>query len=68
MKSGDYYQLTVSGKGYGLYKLAFSMKGSNTGAKNWTVSYSTDGENYSNIGISLQFLQTGLSIHSQYLL
>lgn len=50
MKSGDYYQLTISGKGYGLYKLAFSMKGSNTGAKNWTVSYSTDGENYSNIG------------------
>ena len=50
MTSGDYYLVTVTGKGYGLYKLTFSMKGSNTGAKNWTVAYSTDGENFSNIG------------------
>ncbi len=50
MTTGDYYQVTVTGKGYGLYKLAFSMKGSNTGAKNWTASYSVDGENFSNIG------------------
>ncbi|WP_029232254.1 CehA/McbA family metallohydrolase [Butyrivibrio sp. VCB2006] len=50
MKSGDYYQITVSGKGYGLYKLSFDMRGSNTGAKNWAVSYSTDGENFTAIG------------------
>ena len=50
MTSGDYYLVTITGKGYGLYKLTFSMKGSNTGAKNWTVSYSTDGETFSNIG------------------
>ena len=47
---GDYYQITVAGSGYGLYQLSFSMKGSNTGAKNWKVSYSTDGENFTEIG------------------
>lgn len=50
MMPGDYYQITVSGTGYGLYTLSFDMKGSNTGAKNWTVSYSTDNENYRTIG------------------
>ena len=46
MVAGDYYQLQFNSKGYGLYELDFSMKGSNTGAKNWKVSYSTDGETF----------------------
>ena len=50
MKSDGYYLVSVSGKGYGLYTLSFDMKGSNTGAKNWKVSYSTDGENFTDIG------------------
>ena len=46
MTAGSYYLVTVAAKGYGLYKFSFDMKGSNTGAKNWKVSYSTDGENF----------------------
>ena len=50
MTTGDYYLVTVPGKGYGLYKISFSMKGSNTGAKNWAAYYSTDGENFTSLG------------------
>ena len=48
--AGDYYQFTLSGSGYGLYQISFSTKGSGTGAKNWKASYSTDGENYTEVG------------------
>ena len=50
MGAGDYYLLTIAAKGYGLYKLSFDMKGSNTGAKNWKVEYSTDAENFTAVG------------------
>ena len=43
MSTDGYYQLAIAGKGYGSYKLSFTMRGSNTGAKNWKASYSTDG-------------------------
>lgn len=42
-----YYQFTLNPEGkYGKYILSFSMRGSNTGAKVWTLSYSTDGTDY----------------------
>ncbi len=61
MKAGDYYLVTVQGKGYGLYKLTFDMKGSNTGAKNWKVSYSTDGENFTDLGGKVELSGTNWS-------
>ncbi len=50
MKTGGYYQLALAGKGYGLYTLSFTMRGSKTGAKDWQASYSVDGENFTDFG------------------
>lgn len=45
-----YYQFSFSPNGkYGKYCLSFSMRGSNTGAKDWTLSYSTDGSAYTDV-------------------
>lgn len=45
-KEGEYYQIKCSTKLYGNLAMSFRMKGSNTGPKNFTLSYSTDGTNY----------------------
>ncbi len=43
-----YFVLNPDGK-YGDYNFSLEMKGSGTGAKNWDLSYSTDGKNFSKI-------------------
>jgi len=45
-----YYQICLRPDGkYGKYILGFSMRGSGTGAKEWTLSYSTDGTDYTDV-------------------
>lgn len=48
-KADQYYQITCKSNMYGNLKLSFKMKGSNTGPKNFAVSYSTDGTNFSTL-------------------
>ena len=43
---GDYYQATVSTLGFQGVMFNFDQTGSNTGPRDWAVSYSTDGVNF----------------------
>ena len=56
MNSDDYYQLSVDGTGYGNYKLNFTMRSSGTGAANWKVSYSTDGEEFTTLSDEIKVI------------
>lgn len=44
--AGEYYLIETSSEKYGALKLSFSMRGSNTSAKNFTISYSENGTEY----------------------
>ena len=45
-----YFQMTLHPeKKYGKFQIAMSMKGSGTTAKDWTLSYSTDGTTFSDV-------------------
>lgn len=46
----EYYQIETNGAQYGNLQVSFFMKGSNTGAKNFVLEYSTDGENFNPAG------------------
>jgi hypothetical protein len=45
-RAGSYYQIELSTIYYGNLQLSYSMKGSNTGPKNFNVLYSTDGNTW----------------------
>ena len=44
--AGEYYLIETSSEKYGALKLSFSMRGSNTSAKNFTISYSENGTEF----------------------
>lgn len=46
---GDYFQFTTSTSGYDSILLIFDQTGSNTGPKNFKLSYSTDGSSFTDI-------------------
>ena len=50
LTADEYYQIETSSAQYGNLELSFFMKGSNTGAKNFVLEYSTDGKNFSKAG------------------
>ena len=50
LAADEYYQIETSSAQYGNLELSFFMKGSNTGAKNFVLEYSTDGKNFSKAG------------------
>lgn len=50
LTADEYYQIETSSARYGNLELSFFMKGSNTGAKNFVLEYSTDGKNFSKAG------------------
>jgi hypothetical protein len=47
---GDYYELVLDSELLGNIKLNYSMKGSNSGPKNFEILYSTDGTNFASAG------------------
>lgn len=46
---GDYYQFVVSGVGYSTFVVDWDQTGSNTGPKSFALSYSLDGESFSDL-------------------
>jgi hypothetical protein len=46
---GDYYQFTTSTVGFSAVTLTFDQTSSNTGPRDWSVLFSTDGTTYSNV-------------------
>ena len=50
LAADGYYQIETSSAQYGNLEISFFMKGSNTGAKNFVLEYSTDGKSFSKAG------------------
>lgn len=49
-EEGMYWQIDTSSRGYSNLSIDFQAWGSNTGPKNFTLSYSTDSENFTDAG------------------
>lgn len=50
LAADEYYQIETSSAQYGNLEMSFFMKGSNTGAKNFVLEYSTDGKEFNKAG------------------
>lgn len=50
LTADEYYQIETSSAQYGNLEMSFFMKGSNTGAKNFVLEYSTDGKEFNKAG------------------
>ncbi|MDD3400925.1 MAG: 5'-nucleotidase C-terminal domain-containing protein [Eubacteriales bacterium] len=58
---GDYWQMQFVATGYTGLSITFSSRGSNTGAKNWKVQYSTDGTTFTDLASGAYSLTTTMA-------